>query len=262
MKLLAPKSETWLHQVNPALKLLVFLALLIVALLTRELDFACYQLILYTLLLFVCSGHSTKKLLFVTTPFLLLFVSTASTMILFGKGEHEWWSWGIIRITEESFYRGLVIGVKTLCFGMLGITFAFTTKPILLFYALMQQFRLPPQYAYSFIASLRLLPAIWEDYRVRTHALQIRGVQYSKGFKGIYERLRMYALPLLAQSIRRAQRVAVAMEAKRFQMGQSRTYYYVTRCHWRDVWFTLLMAGLITLAYMAELCFPFTGPTV
>ncbi|MCY9543422.1 energy-coupling factor transporter transmembrane protein EcfT [Paenibacillus alvei] len=256
MNLLAPKSETWLHRVNPAIKLVVFIILLLVALLNRQLDFALYQLVLYTLLLFLCSGHSKTKLLLLTLPFLFLFVSTASTMILFGKGEHVWWSWGLIRISEESFYRGLVIGVKTLCFGMLGLTFAFTTKPILLFYALMQQFRLPPQYAYSFIASLRLLPAIWEDYRTRSHALQIRGVRYKSGWRGIFERLHTYALPLLAQSIRRAQRVAVAMEAKRFQMNKSRTYFYITRYHSIDLAFVLLVFTLVTAIFLLSLRFP------
>lgn len=256
MNVLSPESQTWLHRVNPAIKLVVFIILLLVALLNRQLDFALYQLVLYTLLLFLCSGHSKKKLLLLTLPFLFLFVSTASTMILFGKGDHVWWSWGLIRISEESFYRGLVIGVKTLCFGMLGLTFAFTTKPILLFYALMQQFRLPPQYAYSFIASLRLLPAIWDDYRTRSHALQIRGVRYSGGLRGIFERLHMYALPLLAQSIRRAQRVAVAMEAKRFQMSKSRTYYYVTRYHRIDLVFVLLMFALVMAIFLLTLRFP------
>ncbi|BFH66955.1 MAG: energy-coupling factor transporter transmembrane component T [Paenibacillus dendritiformis] len=259
MNLLIPETETWLHRVNPAYKLFVFVLLLLVTLLNRQFDFALNQLIAYTLLLFLFSGHSRKKVLLITLPFLFLFISSASTMILFGKGEHIWWSWGLIRISEESFYRGLLLGCKTLTFGMLGLAFALTTKPIQLFYALMQQFRLPAKYAYSFIASIRMLPAVWDDIRTRSDALTVRGVRYAKGIKGMYERLRNYALPLLAQSIRRAQRVAVAMEAKRFQMGRARTYYYVTRYTRSDIGFTLAMLGLVAAAYYMAIRVPLVG---
>ncbi|UHA74972.1 energy-coupling factor transporter transmembrane component T family protein [Paenibacillus sp. 481] len=259
MNLLMPNKETWLHRVNPAYKLLVFILLLLIALLNQNFDFALYQFIMYTLLLLLFSGHSIKKVLLLIAPFIMLFISTASTMMMFGKGVNIWWSWGLIRISEESFYHGLLLGCKTLSFGMLGLTFALTTKPILLFYALMQQFRLPPQYAYSFIASLRMLPAIWDDLRTRSHALKVRGVRYKRGIKGVYQRLSLYALPLLADSIRRAQRVAIAMEAKRFQMGQARTYYYITRYHRLDVWFTLFMLAVILIAYGLARRVPLVG---
>lgn len=94
MNLLTPQTETWLHRVNPAYKLFVFVLLLLVTLLNRQFDFALNQLIAYTALLFLFSGHSRKKVLLITLPFLFLFISSASTMILFGKGEHIWWSWG------------------------------------------------------------------------------------------------------------------------------------------------------------------------
>ena len=90
----------------------------------------------------------------------------------------------------------------------------------------MQQFKMPPKYAYSFIASIRLLPYIVEELHTRANALKVRGVTYSRGIKGAYERFRDFSVPLISQSIRRAQRIAVAMEAKSFQMSAKRTYYY------------------------------------
>mgnify|MGYP001947098095 CR=1 FL=1 len=184
-----------------------------------------------------------------TAPFVLIFFSSASTLILFGRGEVVWWQWGLIKISEESFRHGLLVGFKTLSFGALGLLFVLTTKPVKLFYALMQQLKLPPKYAYSFMAAIRMLPMVMQDFQQRADALKIRGFQYSKGMRGIYERIKAYSVPLLAQSIRRAQRVAVAMEAKRFQMNADRTYYYPLRYSSLDVRFMILMIAAAAAFY-------------
>lgn len=117
-----------------------------------------------------------------------------------------------------------------------------------MFYAFMQQFKLPAKYAYSFIVAFRIVPIIVEELQTRTNALKIRDVQFSKGFKGLYERMRLYSVPLFAQSVLRAQRLAVAMEAKRFQIGAERTYYYPTSYSWWDALFALFLPtiGVVT----------------
>jgi energy-coupling factor transport system permease protein len=227
--------------------------MLFAALINQQLEVALYQMTVYLLLLFVWSGYRYRKVLLFILPFLLIFISSTTTMILFGKGVNVWWQWGLIKISEESFRNGLMLGFKTVSLGTLGMIFALTTRPTLFFYALMQQFRLAPKYAYSFIAAIRLLPMVWEELYTRANALEIRGVRYSKGLRGVYERLSLFAVPLLAQAIRRAQRVAVAMEAKRFQIGASRTYYYRTSYSSLDVWFALLMLGLGGAAYFIPL---------
>src|SRR5690625_7111529 len=38
-------------------------------------------------------------------------------------------------ITEESFFRGLHLGIRTVSFGLLGLVFALTTTPVQLFYS-------------------------------------------------------------------------------------------------------------------------------
>lgn len=255
MGFFTPQRETWLYHVNPAFKFIVFVILLCIALVNRNFDFALNQMIAYLLLFILFSGYGSKKIMLFLLPLLIAFLSTASTMILFGKGENMWWTWGLIRISEESFYRGILLGLKTCSFGLLGMVFALTSRPIHFFYALMQQFRLPPKFAYSFIASIRLLPMVIEEYHVRTNALKIRGAHYAKGIRGWYQRLGMYVIPLLAQSIRRAQRVAVAMEAKRFQMSssRSRTYYYATSYSLYDLGFLLCIIIMVSIAYFITL---------
>jgi energy-coupling factor transport system permease protein len=255
-QLFIPKRETWLYRVNPAFKFVIIVILLCGALINRHYDFALYQAFAYALILLLFSGHGLLKTLLFLAPFTFIFVSSSLSMILFGAGEHIWWSWGLIRISEESVYNGTLLGLKTISFGLLGLLFALTSRPVLFFYALMQQFRLPPKYGYSFIASFRLLPMVLEEFRSRKDALNVRGVKYAKGVKGLYQRLSQYAVPLIAQSIRRAQRVAVAMEAKRFHIQANRTYYYRTSYSSTDLLFVAVMVMMVLAAYSGAVFMP------
>lgn len=247
---LKPERQTWLFHVNPALKFVVFFVFLLITLVNQNLPFAVWQAVLYGLLFYVFSGYSMKKLTLISIPLVISFLSTGLTMLLFGKGETVLWQWGLFKISEESIQHALLLGSKSLSFGFVGFTFILTIQPVLFFYAMMQQFRLPSKYAYSFIASFRLIPAITEELQIRRNALKVRNIQFSRGIKGIYERLQSYTVPLFAQSIRRAQRIAVAMEAKQYQMSASRTYYYPTRYSGMDAVFLVVMAGCLLTAFV------------
>ena len=190
-----------------------------------------------------------KKLALLSIPLAVSFVSTALTMVLFGKGTSVLWQWSVIKISEESIQHALLLGSKSLSFGFIGFTFLLTVQPVLFFYAMMQQFHLPSKYAYSFIASFRLIPAVTEELSIRRNALKVRNIQFSRGVKGMFERLQMYAVPLFAQSIRRAQRIAVAMEAKHYQMGAARTYYYPTRYTPIDSVFIIVISSAVLLLW-------------
>ncbi len=247
--LFTPHKKTWLYKVNPAVKFVLFFALFMIVFFNQHYQFTMNIMIMSALLLFLFSGYRLKRLLLFSIPIVISIFSTAVTMILFGKGETIWWQWGIIKISEESFYKGLLLGFKSASFGFLGLVFLLTSRPVMLFYALMQQLKLPAKFAYSFMAALRLVPIIIDELQARSNAFKVRGVTFSKGIKGIFERLRLYMLPIFAQSIRRAQRLAIAMEAKRFQIGADRTYYYPTTYQPIDGVFALLLISLSLGAY-------------
>ncbi|WP_339323792.1 energy-coupling factor transporter transmembrane component T [Paenibacillus sp. FSL W8-0194] len=260
IELLKPARQTVLLRTNPAIKLVLFVALCLVTVLTRNIDFAAYQALAYTVLLFAFGGFPVRKTLLLVLPFGFLFVSSSMTMILFGKGDTLWWQWGLFRISEESFYRGLHLGFRSIAFAAEGLLFVSTTPSVKLFYALMQNFRLAPRFAYSFMASIRLLPMVWEEFMIRRQALQVRGIAVrGKGLRGMAEHVRLYAVPLLSQSIRRAHRVAVAMEAKQFDGGGKRTYYYPSNVSWTDAAAVLLLALAPCAAYAAAAVFPWFG---
>lgn len=258
-RFLTPSRHTWLHRANPSLKLAVLIMLFIVTIQTRSIDFAVYQAAVYIALLFLLSGYPAWKVALLVLSFSLVFVSSSLTMILFGKGDHVWWQWGLFRVSEESFYRGLHLGFRAIAFAAEGLLFVMTTPSVKLFYSLMQNFRLPPKFAYSFMASIRLLSIVWEEFLIRRQALRIRGVRTGRGPSGLLEHVRLYAVPLLSQSIRRAHRVAVAMEAKQFSGSGRRTYYYPSAFSRYDGLAVLMFVIALAAAYYASAAVPWFG---
>lgn len=249
--------ETWLHRVNPSLKLFVCLALFFLVLFTHNPSIMLNAAAAAVIVLFSGSGHPGKRLVLYALPALLLFVSSSTSMIFYGKGETTWLEWGIVHVTEESFFRGMQVGMKSLCFAFIGLLFALTTRPVHLFYSLMQQCKVPPKYAYSFMAAMRLVPIMIEEFQTLRHALAVRGVGRERGLSGLYRKMKAYAVPMLAQSIRRAQRIAVAMEAKRFAGNGRRTFYYEIGFSAADAAFVAGTALVCAAAYAAGLLLPY-----
>jgi len=251
-----PHRETWLHRVNPSLKLLIFVALFVgIVLIHNPNILGCFTVFLLVLLA-SWTGHPWKRLLIYTSPFLLIFISSSTGMMFFGSGTTTWYRFGLIHITEESFYRGVHLGFRSLSMAATGLLFSLTTRPVALFYSLMQQCRLSPKYAYSFLSGLRMIPIVFDEFITRRHAIKIRGGSGKRGLKRFYEVLQFYAIPLLAQSIRRAQRISVAMQAKRFLVESKRTYYYSIGYSWSDAAFIVLIGGIYGLSFWIGLTYP------
>ncbi|MCT2534270.1 energy-coupling factor transporter transmembrane protein EcfT [Aquibacillus koreensis] len=246
-------QETWFHKINPSLKFIFIVLLFIGLLFIHNINFLINFLFAPLLIYLFFTGHPWKRLCLIAIPFLIIFITSSTSMIFFGKGDITWFEWGLVHISEESFFRGLHLGLRGFVFAVLGVVFALTTRPVFLFYSLMQQLKLKPKYAYSFMASIRLLPIMVEELQTLRYALKVRGVQDYKGMKGFYKKLKAYSIPLLAQSIRRAHRIAIAMEAKRFSIVQNRTYYYQIGFSKVDLFFVIYFLIFILLAYLLTL---------
>ncbi|HEY0827347.1 MAG TPA: energy-coupling factor transporter transmembrane component T [Bacilli bacterium] len=257
MQLTFPYHETWLHRVNPGLKLILFVLLFFIVILIHNLNILINLTAGVLLLLALGSGHPWKRLLLYSSPFVLVFISTATGMMMFGQGSTTWLKYGLLHVTEESFFRGLHLGFRALNMAAAGLLLGLTTRPVYLFYSLMQQWRLPPKYAYSFLAAMRMLPLLLEEFQTLRNALKVRGTRTSYGLKGLYLTIQRYAIPLLAQSIRRAQRIAIAMEAKRFSNEVKRTYYYKIKYSCWDVIFVVYFAAVVILSYWIGTVWPY-----
>ncbi|MFC4387590.1 energy-coupling factor transporter transmembrane component T family protein [Gracilibacillus marinus] len=251
------KNPTWLHYVNPTLKFILFVFLFIFFLFIHHLHFLIYFTVLLTLIYYIQLGYPIKLLFLLSLPMVIIFFTSFVSMALFGKGETTLFQFAFVHITEEGLYRGIHLGFRSVIFGLLGMIFALTTKPVYFFYSLMQQLSLPPKIAYSFMAAIRLLPNIIQEFLSLRKALKVRGVIFKRSIPGFYQQIKHYAIPILALSIRRAYHISVAMEAKHFTNNRNRTYYYILKYSKRDVYFVFLTIVLLFAAYILQRFYPF-----
>ncbi|MCI1882708.1 MAG: energy-coupling factor transporter transmembrane protein EcfT [Sporolactobacillus sp.] len=257
MDVLRTDRNRLLFKVNPTFKFLTVAGLFLLYLFVHNLNTMIWTTVLFIALYSRAAGFSKKVAFGFLIVTLFLSMLSASAMIMYGKGTHVLVHWYLIRVTEESLSRGILLGLRTFLFGLMGYLFASTTQPVLFFYSLMQQLKMPVRYAYSCLAAFRMLPAMAEEFVHIRQAMKVRGLSRKKGAKAFYERFRRYALTLLVQSIRRAQRTAVAMEAKRFSIsGSERTYYYRVGWSRYDIGFILLIIAVVAAGFFLSYQFP------
>lgn len=110
-------------------------------------------------------------------------------------------------------WEGLGIGVsRSLRFAnpfALGVLIALTTDPVIMARGLIKM-GLPFEFAFMMLAGLRFLPLALDE------AKNIAEAQTVRGMKSGFQRFKTSLFPLFLNSLRRAQRLGVTIEAKSF----------------------------------------------
>lgn len=244
-------GSRFLSGINPSFKLLFHLVLMvIISVITDPLtSFLC--MLVPAAMTFAFIRMPFKQLLvYVIVPFSLLFLLSFWGIFAFAKGENVWFSWGWFQMTEEGLYNGLTIGFRTLSYLFYGLLFIMTTNVTDLVLSLMQQLKLKPKWAYSILAGVRFIPIFKSEFDQIRAAHRVRGVHRTGGPFGKLRSTLGYAVPLLSQGIRKAERVAVALEARSFDGSWNRTYYREIGWGRRDVYY-LVMLLVPTIAIIA-----------
>jgi len=154
---------------------------------------------------------------------------------------------GFFTFTDKGLSLGISLGLRILAIAAFSILFTSSTDPTDLVLSLVQQCRLSPSIAYSILAAIRLFPTLETELSTIQAAHRIRG----KGEKGLNKKIKRwyrYAIPLLAGGIRKAERVALAMEARGFSSQVSRTYYKVITWDKKDTVFVIATLFFVLLS--------------
>jgi energy-coupling factor transport system permease protein len=242
-------STNFMTELNPSFKLFMHLLAMICFVFVKD-PTTSFLLALIPLMLAIGLARlSVKTIIIRTSPFILLFVSSTFMLAAYGKGETVWFEWAWFRFTQEGLINGLNIGFRMMGFVFYGILFTMTTDIHRLVLSLMQQCRLKPKWAYALLAGFRFVPMFREEYEQIKAAHRIRGVNQIKGWKGKWESFLRYTIPLLAQAIRKAERVAVALEARGFDGSWNRTFYRRVSYGWKDTVYLMLLFSMNMLVF-------------
>lgn len=245
-------GESILHRLDPRSKLLaMFLFILIIFWANNPLtNLILFFFTLFLVLLsriplgFFLSGlRSMLFLIAFTTAFQLFFTGTGQTLF-------EWW---IFRVTDYGLAQAGIVFCRFVLIIFFSTLLTLTTMPLSLADAVesllapLKLIKVPVHEVGLMLSmSLRFLPTLMDDTLRIMNAQRARGVDFNEG--NIVQKVRAIIpilIPLFASSFKRAEHLAIAMEARGYQGGNGRTRY--RQLHWqgRD-W--LAIASILALA--------------
>jgi energy-coupling factor transport system permease protein len=153
---------------------------------------------------------------------------------------------GPLRITAAAVTAGLSVGLRLAVIALTTLLVFGPSDVTRLADSLVQQWRLPDRFAYGTLAALRMAPLMATDWTTIGAARRLRGISP----RGPIARLRDQGgrlLVLLVSAIRRAERTALAMDARGFDCGLRRSHFRELRTGWRD-WLTIAVAVVVAVA--------------
>ncbi|HZS90770.1 MAG TPA: energy-coupling factor transporter transmembrane component T [Chloroflexota bacterium] len=234
--------DSWLRRRNPTAKLAAHLVLSL--LLTAVFDPLTPLTFLVAALALGRLGARIPVRLFLTAlaPVALLGASLVLSYALFATGSRS--AWGPFAVTAQGAIIGLSLAERGVAIAAFTLVFVLSTDPTSLVRSLVQQARLPAHIAYPALAAYRFLPLLQDDYETIRLARRLRGQGRQRGpLAALRERVDLL-VPLLVGAIRRAERVAVAMDSRGFAARRPRTHYRLTPFEAADAW---MLAGTVAL---------------
>lgn len=187
------------------------------------------------------AGLSLRRFFAVTWPILIAAPLSGLTTLLYGIPAGETYlQWGLIHISDGSIELAIATALRVMAIGLPAVVMFVTIDPTDLADALGQLTRLPARFVIGALASLRLIELFRSDWQSLRRARRARGLGDRHGL-GAFLRT---AFSMLVLSIRRATKLAVAMDARGFGAATTRTWARPSRFGRAD-WALVLGAAIV-----------------
>ena len=223
-------GNSYIHRLDPRTKILTTL-LLIVAVFLANTATGYGALCAMVLFIIAVSGLPFMLVLRSVKPLLLIIVLTLALHALMGQGEHVLYQWKFITVTDEGLRLGVQMAMRLILLLMISSILTFTTSPIVLtdgIEALLRPFRVigvpAHELAMMMTIALRFIPTLMEETDRIIKAQTARGADFSGGNLLVKAKNMLPILvPLFISAFRRADDLAIAMEARCYRGGEGRT---------------------------------------
>ncbi len=219
---LAPDPNAPLARRNPVAKLTAVLIVLVGLVVTLD-PVTPTVLLAAELLSLPLTGVRIAVLLLRSWLLLLSTAGVALTNAVLVDGGSTVVDLGPADITSDGIRAAVVVALRLLAITLPGIVVLAATDPMDAADALVQRWHVSPRFAYGTLAALRLLPLLSADWHTIGRARRARGLDAGRNPLG---RLRLFGsqtFAVLVAAIRRAVRLATAMEARGFDATGKRS---------------------------------------
>lgn len=218
-----------LRDVNPVSRILGLALLTTPLMLTLDVVSASVAVALTVLAAPLC-GVGWIRLARRGWPLLIVAPITGIPMALYGRsGGEVHISWGLINVTELSLSLAIAAVLRVLAIALPVVVLSADVDPTDLGDGLSQVLRLPERFVIGAVAALRMLTLLRDDVAAMNMSRRARGI----ADRGRLHHLFSLAFGLLVMSLRRAGKLAAAMEARGFGSGP-RTHARTSTLHRAD----------------------------
>lgn len=242
--------ESVFHRLDPRTKIvLVFLFVLVIFLADSLL---AYVISLIFVAFFVkLSNVPIKYIIKGLKPVLFLIVLTLLLHVFWTKQGEVLWSFWKLNVYSGGIEQGVFVSLRFLLLVSMTTLLTLTTSPISVTDGIevllgpLNRVKVPVhEIALMLSISLRFIPTLLEETDKIMKAQISRGVEFTSG--PIKSRVKSFVpllIPLFVSAFKRAEDLAIAMEARGYRGGEGRTKYRLLQMGMND----LIVLGAITM---------------
>lgn len=244
-------GESVIHRLDPRTKILI--TVLFISLLFLVNSFFGYGLaaaIIFTAVLL--SKIPVKFILRGIRPLLVIIILTLSLHFFMTEGRVIF-KIGFLKVTYEGLTRGLMMGLRLVLLVLGTSILTLTTSPILLTDGIeslmtpLKKLGFPAhELAMMMTIALRFIPTLLEETDKIMKAQMARGADFESG--NIFQRAKSLIpilIPLFVNAFRRADDLAIAMEARGYRGGEGRTKFRVLKFTCHDFLVLIIITALV-----------------
>ena len=238
-----------LQGINPVTRILGLLLLTTPLMFTIDWVSATVVLAVTVLMVPVC-GLSYGRFFKRALPILIVAPLAGIPMALYGQaGGETYVEWGLVHVTELSLSLAWAVILRVLAIALPVVLLSADVDPTDLGDGLAQVLRLPERFVIGTVAALRMLTLLQDDLDAMRRSRRARGIADQGRIRYWFS----LSFGLLVMSLRRAGKLATAMEARGFGGPRTRTWARESKLRSRD-WAVMavcvgIAAGALALAW-------------
>lgn len=249
-------GKSVLHRLDPRIKIVIAIFYMILVFIVQA-AVPMVVLCLLTLAMIILSRVPIRYVLNSIKPILFILVFAFAINLFTVKGD-TWLELGPLTLTDQGVYTALRMAARLILLILSTTLFlTLTTTPILVADAMeklldpLRKIGFPAhEMAMMMSIALRFVPTLLEETDKIMKAQSSRGADYDTG--GLIAKARglvSVLIPLFVSAFKRAEDLAVAMEARCYRGGEGRTRLKIMKLQRLDLVFTLFMlvASVIVL---------------
>lgn len=243
-----------IHQMNPRIKVPVLIIILAMLFTFKSIP-GLLAMLGAVLLLFAVARVPFRYLLKGLRPILYIALFALIIFLFFTKGGVVLLRLGPLTVESDGLGEGLFVIIRLVTLVLFSLLLTLTTTPLSLTHGLgyylkpLSRIGLPAEEVVMIMAiALRFIPTLIEESQRLMRAQVSRGADFESGF--IFSKAKNLVpliVPLFVSAFRRADELALAMEARGYRLGAKRTRLHEDLIKLED-WLVLLVALLLLAA--------------